>query len=81
MNIKAYYDEQSDSLYLTLSDQKPDGVVEIADGVNLDTTIDGKIYGIEILNASNRLNLDTLFSYALELNPTLFKQKSAIPNF
>lgn len=79
--MKAYYDEQSDSLYLTLNNQEPDGVIEISEGVNLDTTIDGKISGIEILNASNRLNLDTLFSYTLELNQTLFKQKLAIPNF
>ncbi len=33
---------------LKLSNKKPDGVIEIVEGVNLDTTEEGKIVGIEI---------------------------------
>jgi uncharacterized protein YuzE len=47
--MKVYYDEQVDALYLKLGDQKPDGVIEIAEGVNIDSTTDGKLAGIVIL--------------------------------
>ena len=36
--MKVYYDNKVDALYLKLGDEKPDGVVEISEGVNLDTT-------------------------------------------
>ena len=45
------------------------GVVEISEGVNLDTTADGRITGIEILSASRKMNVETLLSYTLDLDP------------
>ena len=39
--MKVHYDKEVDALYIKLSNQKPDGVIEIAEGVNIDTTIDG----------------------------------------
>jgi uncharacterized protein YuzE len=30
--MKVQYDEEVDALYLSLGDQKPDGVIEIAEG-------------------------------------------------
>jgi len=50
--MKVYYDEAVDALYLKLSDREPDGVIEIAEGINVDTTGDGKLTGIEILKVS-----------------------------
>ncbi|MDO9528473.1 MAG: DUF2283 domain-containing protein [Syntrophales bacterium] len=52
--MKVYYDEEVDALYLQLGDEKPDGVIEIAEGLNIDTTTDGKLAGIEILKASEK---------------------------
>jgi uncharacterized protein YuzE len=75
--VKVYYDDEVDALYLGLGDQEPDGVVEIAEGVSLDTTEDGKITGIEILKASTRFNIDTILSYTLELNKSILKTKTA----
>ncbi len=75
--MKAHYDEEVDALYLTLGDQEPDGVIEIAEGVNIDTTDDGKLTGIEILKASRKLNIDTILSYTLELDQGLLKKRSA----
>ena len=46
--LKFYYDKDVDALYIKLSNKKPDGVIEIVEGVNLDTTEKGKIIGIEI---------------------------------
>jgi uncharacterized protein YuzE len=64
--MKVYYDEQVDAAYLQLSDRQPDGVVEMTEGVNLDVTDDNKIVGIEILNASRKLPLRSLFVYELD---------------
>jgi uncharacterized protein YuzE len=75
--MRAHYDSEVDALYLTLGDQQPDGVIEIAEGVNIDTTADGKITGIEILKASSRLNVDTILSYTLELDHGLARQEVA----
>ena len=66
--MKVHYDAEVDAIYIRLGNQKPDGVVEIYEGVNLDTTSDNKIVGIELLNASKRLNIKTIFSYELELD-------------
>ncbi len=75
--MKVHYDDVVDALYLSLGDQEPDGVIEIAEGVNLDTTEDGKIVGIEILRASDRLNIDTILSYTLDIDKSIYKKKAA----
>ncbi len=75
--MKVHYDDEVDALYLSLGDQEPDGVIEIAEGVNLDTTEDGKIVGIEILRASDRLNIDTILSYTLDIDKSIYKKKAA----
>lgn len=72
--MKVHYDEEVDALYLKLGDQKPDGVIEIAEGVNIDTTADGKLTGIEILRASKKMNIDTILSYTLELDQDIFRK-------
>jgi len=75
--MKVHYDEEVDALYLKLGDQKPDGVIEISEGVNIDTTTDGKLTGIEILKASKKINIDTILSYTLELDQGILKKKFA----
>ena len=74
--MKVHYDEEIDALYLKLSDQQPDGVVEIAEGINIDTTADGKLAGIEILKASNKFNINTILSYTFELGHGILKQNA-----
>ena len=66
-----HYDNEVDAVYIKLGNQKPDGVVEISEGVNLDTAGDNKLAGIEILNASKKMNIITIFSYELELEDKL----------
>ncbi|MCK4468347.1 MAG: DUF2283 domain-containing protein [Bacteroidota bacterium] len=75
--MKVHYDEEVDALYLKLGDQKPNGVIEIAEGVNIDTTTDGKLTGIEILRASKKINIDTILSYTLELDQGILRKKIA----
>lgn len=54
--MRIHYDNEVDALYIKLGNQKPDGVIEISEDVNLDTTSEDKIVGIEILNASKRMD-------------------------
>ena len=69
-----HYDNEIDAIYIKLSNKKPDGVIEITEGVNLDTTSDNKIVGIEILNASKKMNIRTILSYELELDEKLVRK-------
>jgi len=75
--MRVHYDDEVDALYLELGDETPEGVVEITEGVNLDTTSRGKIVGIEILNASKKIDLKTILSYKLEFDKDLIVQKTA----
>ncbi|NOY64197.1 MAG: DUF2283 domain-containing protein [Nitrospirae bacterium] len=74
--MKVYYDKEVDALYIKLSNKKPDGVIEVSEGVNLDTTEDNKIVGIEILDASKKIDLKTILSYTLEID-----KKKALESF
>ena len=47
--------------------KKPNGAIEIDEGVVLDTTAQNEIVGIEVFDASHRLPIKNLFS--IELAP------------
>jgi len=64
--MKIQYDKEVDAAYIKLSDLKPTGVVEIIEGLNIDTTEDGKIVGIEILHASKKFPVENLFKFEIE---------------
>lgn len=64
--MKISYDPKVDALYLQLGSGKPDGVIEISEGVNLDITEEGKLVGIEILNTSQKFDIETLLTYQLD---------------
>ncbi len=67
--MKIKYDKEIDALYIEISKGKPDGVVEIKEGVNIDVADDNRIIGLEILNASKKVSLDSFFNY--EISPEL----------
>lgn len=73
--MKVYYDNEVDALYLKLGNETPEGVIEISEGVNLDTTSEGKLVGIEILNASKKIDISTILSYTLELDKNVLRPK------
>jgi uncharacterized protein YuzE len=75
--MKVYYDNEVDALYLKLSDEIPEGVIEMSEGVNLDTTSEGKLVGIEIIKAASKMDIETILSYTLELNSDLLTKKVA----
>ena len=58
--MKLHYYSDTDSLYIDLKDLPSADSREVADGVVLDLDAAGKIVGIDIQHASERLDLKTL---------------------
>ena len=72
--MKVYYDDEVDALYIKLSKEKAEGVIEITEGVNLDTTSDNIIVGLEILSASKKVDLKSFLNYSLEFEKNLISR-------
>jgi uncharacterized protein YuzE len=70
--MKVRYDKEADAAYIQLSSKKPDGAVEMAEGVILHTTSKNEIVAIEILDAAKKIPIKTL--YKLELSPASLAQ-------
>lgn len=64
--MKIFYDKEVDAAYIQLEDIEPEGVVELQEGIDVDTTANNRIIGIEILQASKRVSLSSLFVYEVE---------------
>lgn len=58
--MKLHYYPETDSLYIELKADAGVEVREIADGLNADMAADGSVVGLDIDNASARLDLSTL---------------------
>ena len=69
--MRVSYDDQVDALYIELGAGTPEGVIEVAEGIHVDTTADNLILGIEILDASKKVDLKTIFSYSLDIEKDL----------
>jgi len=63
--MKITYDKKVDAIYIGLSNLNPEGVIEVADGINIDVTSDGKVVGIELLDAKQKVSLETLLTYEI----------------
>jgi uncharacterized protein YuzE len=64
--MKVSFDRETDSAYIRLSVKVPSGAIEVKDGFNVDTTEEGEIVGIEILEFTKKFQLDTLLSLELD---------------
>ena len=64
--MKVFYDKEVDAAYLRLSTDRPTGVIEVAEGINVDVTESGGIAGIEILDVKRKFPLQSLFVYECE---------------
>ena len=58
--MKLNYHPETDSLYIDLSERPSAESREVSEGVVLDYDIDGRLVGIDIDNASNRIELEKL---------------------
>lgn len=64
--MKGRYDREANAAYIQLSSKKPDGAIEIDEGVILHTISKNEIIAIEILDATKKYPIKTL--YKLELS-------------
>jgi uncharacterized protein YuzE len=58
--MKLNYYSETDSLYIDLSSQTSNESVEISDGIVLDYDEDGHLIGIDIDNASHKVDLNEI---------------------
>ncbi len=58
--MKLNYHPETDSLYIDLAESTSAESREISDGIVLDYDIDGNLVGIDIDNASRKVQLDRL---------------------
>jgi uncharacterized protein YuzE len=63
--MRVTYDKEVDAVYIQLSNIGSDGVIEVSEGINIDVSSDGKIVGIELLDASRKVSLDALLTYEI----------------
>jgi len=61
--MKVSYDDKVDAAYIRFSNKKPQGGVELAEGIILHTTEGDEVVGLEILGASRKLPLKSLFTF------------------
>ncbi len=65
--MKVSYDKEVDALYIEISTEKLDAVVEIEEGMNIDVSSNGTIVGIELIDASKKIPLDSFLKYELDV--------------
>jgi uncharacterized protein YuzE len=63
--MKVTYDKTVDAVYIELTKARPDGVIEVAEGINIDVTSDGQVTGIELLDATRKVPLEALLTYEI----------------
>jgi len=64
--MKIEYDNQVDAIYIRLQEKYVTRTVEIEDGLNIDLDEDGKLIGLEVLDATERYALTDLFNISTE---------------
>ncbi len=67
--MKIEYDKEVDALYIRLRDVKPVDTMDIEEGVTVDLDAGRHIVGIEILDATDRLGLESLLNVSIENMP------------
>jgi uncharacterized protein YuzE len=64
--MKIEYDKEVDALYIYLQQKQVAETIEIHEGVNIDLDEEGKLIGVEILDATERYSLADIFNISTE---------------
>ena len=64
--MRIEYDAEADALYVQFKEVRPDDNVDVEEGVTVDLDDEGHIVGIEILDAADRLGLESLLNVSIE---------------
>jgi uncharacterized protein YuzE len=74
--MQVRYDKDVDAVYIKLSSKRPEGAIEIDEGVILHVAGDDKIAGIEILEASAKIPIKNLFNLSVDKYEKVGKRKA-----
>ena len=75
--MRIEYDRQADALYIRLSLRQPDGAVEVKPYMHIDTTADDEVVGIEVLQASQHLDLAEVLRWEASVDDVAGAEKDA----
>ena len=64
--MRIEYDREVDALYVRLQQKYVARTIEIEEGLNLDLDEDGKLIGLEVLDATEKYSLTDIFNVATE---------------
>ena len=64
--MKIEYDREIDALYIRLQEKYVAQTLEIEEGLNLDLDKNGKLVGLEVLDATERYSLADIFNISTE---------------
>ncbi len=64
--MKIEYDREADALYVRLQEKYVARTREVEEGINVDLDDNGKLIGIEILDATERYSLADIFNISTE---------------
>jgi len=64
--MKIEYDKEVDALYLRLQEKYVARTVQIEEGLNLDLDEEGRLIGLEVLDATQRYSLADIFNISTE---------------
>ena len=67
--MKIEYDREVDALYILLKEVEPANTRDLEEGVTIDVDEQGHIVGVEILDASERLGLESLLNITIHNMP------------
>ena len=66
--MKLEYDREVDALYIRIQEKLVARTEEFEEGLNLDFDDQGRLIGVEILNATERYNPHDLFTVSTEIS-------------
>jgi len=65
--MRIAYDNRADALYIQFKEGKVNRTREVREGLLIDMDGEGRLYGIEILGVSERMDVNNLGRISLEL--------------
>ena len=72
--MRIEYDDEADALYILLKNSTPVDARDVGTGVTVDFDEQGHIVGLEVLDAAEKLGLESIFTVTID---TLLAEQSA----
>ena len=64
--MKIEYDKKADAVYIYLQEKEAAKTIELSEPVKVDLDKEGKLIGVEVLNATQRYSLSDIFNISTE---------------